>query len=113
MLTTKRAFILWCYQRGRHGHRTNGGFVFVGLTADCSHKVSVRQQRNNIWCCLHILLQQSRQTITTNSMELCKRIRVEIKLRLSSVSQLHSRRIARGRGMRLASTNFDNKNKSE
>ncbi|KAK2189283.1 hypothetical protein NP493_111g04005 [Ridgeia piscesae] len=46
-------------------------------------------------------------------MELCKRIRIETKFRLSSVSQLHSRRITRGCEVQLASTNFDNKNKSE
>ena len=74
----KEAFI--CHfmvlsERCRHVHQTNGGFVYVGLNADCSRKVSEQQQQlNNIWCCLRIVLQQSRQTITTNSMELCKRI---------------------------------------
>ena len=37
LLTTKRAFILWYYQR--NVHQTNGGFVDVGLNADFSHKV--------------------------------------------------------------------------
>ena len=61
-------------ERGRHVHQTNGGFVYIGLNADCSRNVSERQQRNNIQCCLRILFHQARQTITTNSMELCKRI---------------------------------------
>ena len=29
-------------------HQTNGGFVYVGLNANCSRKVSERQQSNNI-----------------------------------------------------------------
>ena len=78
MITTKRAFIFYFMvlsERGRHLHQSNGGFVYIGLNADCSRsKVSERQQRNNIQCRLRILLNQSRQTITTNSMELCKRI---------------------------------------
>ena len=52
--------------------QTNGGFVYVGLNGDCLPNVSEQQLRNNIWCHLRILLHQSRQTITTNSMELYK-----------------------------------------
>ena len=56
-------------ERGHHVHPTNGGFVYVGLNADCSRKVSVRQQRNNIRCCLHILLHKSRQIMNYNKFD--------------------------------------------
>ena len=56
--------------------------------------VSKRQQRNNIQCRLLILF----ASIKTNNY---------------NISQLHLRRITPGRGVRLASISFDNKNKSE
>ena len=62
MLTTQRAFILYVMvlpERGNHVHQTNGGFVYLRLNTDCSPKVSERQQRKNLWCCLRILLHQS------------------------------------------------------
>ena len=56
-------------ERGNHVHQTNGRFVYVGLNADCSRKVSERQQRNNIQCRLRILLHQSRQIINYNKFD--------------------------------------------
>ena len=56
-------------ERGRHVHQANGGFVYVGLNANCSRKVSERQQQNNIQCRLSFLLHQSRQTINYNKFD--------------------------------------------
>ena len=41
-MLTKRAFILYFMvlsERGHHVHQTNGGFVYVGLNADCSRSL--------------------------------------------------------------------------
>ena len=89
-------------------HQTNGRFVYVRLNADCSPKVSERQQRNNtssdgaacVFCCIN--LEDNYNKFDGN---------MQTNVRLSSISQFQT--ITRGRAVQLASINFDNKNKSE
>ena len=47
-------YSILCYYQSACASK-NGGFAYVGINADCSRKVSERQQSNNIWCRLRIL----------------------------------------------------------
>ena len=83
-------------------HQTNGGFVYVGLNADCSRTVSERQQRNNI-----VLLAYFIASSKTNNYNKFDRImqtnlsrdKVEIVIRFTTPFQMNHPRARNATGI--------------